>query len=333
MIRPRIVVDLMGSDRGPEEIVRGVVLAIERGLDAELLLVGTPNLWDDPPAAIAGEIRAFKWSTVQFAKCSVGQGLRDRDSSVAVSAQAVASGAWGGFYSCGNTQNAVFWATSQRGIGMLDGFNKAPLVLVVPNRRVGRTILLDAGANVDCSDEDLVRFAKLGYAFAKVALGVQRPTIRLLANGTEPYKGDEVIRKAAKLLEVELHPLFAGLTEGSKVLRGDSHVVVADGLLGNVALKLMEDTAGFLAEEMRDAFRANWWTKLIGALARPILRPVRDRLDPSKYGSMPLLGTQRLVMIGHGAADAEAVSAGLVNTARYLRIDLVNLMKIQLGLK
>lgn len=358
--KSKIVFDLEGSDLSYTEMVAGVELALERGVQAQITLVGTPK------AIGYAKFRPVLVAMVRMVECSASTGLpvkiqevlREPGSSVAVCVKQMKEGNADAMFSCGNTRDAVIWTAAKRGIGMVDGFSLPPLALIVPTSvmqkdasgkvkrdefgkpKPRQTVLLDAGANVNCTAEQLDEFAWLGRAYALGVLQVppDKLKIGLLSNGTEPSKGTEITQKAYKMLEG--FPWFVGYVEPDAITSGEVDVVVADGYTGNIAFKSTERGAAYLIALLRRLLKAN---PLIGLLAKVILgsvfKEIRDAMDPRKFGSMPFLGTQPIkdedgnvisqgiVMIGHGKSDREAVCYGIMNAARYAAMNLPALME------
>jgi glycerol-3-phosphate acyltransferase PlsX len=170
----------------------------------------------------------------------------------------------------------------------------------------GFTYLLDVGANVDCKAQFLVQFAQMGAAYAQGLLGLENPRIALLSNGEEPGKGDHLVREVYPRLE-RSGLNFVGNVEAKEMLAGAADVVVADGFLGNVAIKMAEATAEYIFRTLREEIPKSMVGKLGGLLIRPRVRAMRSRLDWREYGGAPLLGVDGVAVVAHGRSDALAI--------------------------
>jgi glycerol-3-phosphate acyltransferase PlsX len=169
----------------------------------------------------------------------------------------------------------------------------------------GESVMLDLGANVDCTADNLVQFAVMGDAFARTVLGVSQPTIGILNVGSEDLKGHDEVRAAAAALRAgPLAPQFHGFVEGNDITAGTTDVVVTDGFTGNVALKTAEGTARLYSEFLRGAFRSSLSAKIGYLFARNALGKVRERLDPRRYNGAMFLGLNGVVVKSHGGTDA-----------------------------
>ncbi|BCS34119.1 phosphate acyltransferase [Luteitalea sp. TBR-22] len=318
----RIAVDAMGGDEAPRTVVHGAVLAArEDGLD--LTLVGARALLEDELARFP-EVDSLSISILDAADV-VGMGesalavRRRRTASVRVAAEAVAAGDAAALFTAGHSGAAVLAAHAA--FGFLDGIERPAIAATIPTRE-GAAVLVDAGASVSCRPEHLVVFARLGAAYAQVALGIDRPRVGLVSNGEEAGKGTSLVRGAhARIAETSLH--FIGNLDASELFTGAADVIVCDGFTGNVVLKtsegLVEAIDGLMADEMARSVTAQ-----VGAvLTRGALRRFRARLDYSEYGGAPLLGLRHLCVIGHGRSSPKAIATGIGLTARFVRERLV----------
>jgi glycerol-3-phosphate acyltransferase PlsX len=300
----RVAVDVLGGDRGPDEIVAGAaavasaelepVLFGPRGLDARgLTLVETEGAigMDEPPV---DAVRAKPESSLVRAVRAVADG----------DAQAVVS--------AGST--GAMLAASLFHVRRLPGVLRPGIAVVLPARR-GPSVLIDAGANADARPEHLLQFAHMGATFAEEILGIAEPEVRLLSIGEEPEKGSQLALDAHELLRGSALR-FAGNTESRRLLEGDADVVVTDGFTGNVALKALEGTILTLLDSLRTELDASVRGRLGGLLIRPAARRVRTRLDPETYGGAYLLGLRGLVVIAHGSSSRIALGNAIGLAAR-----------------
>jgi phosphate acyltransferase len=232
-------------------------------------------------------------------------------SSIAVACQLVRRGQAGAVMSAGSTGAIV--ATAQMRLRPLPGVSRPALAVVLPTRPTP-SILIDAGAIADPKPEMLVQFAQLGVAYAQTAFGISEPRVGLLTIGAEPGKGNKLTRRAHELLEADpphggLPISFSGNVEGGDLLAGRVDVIVTDGFTGNVALKTLEGTASFAADQLRQALGGSLAARIGAVFQRRGLRELAARLDSESYGGAALLGLEATVVIAHGAVRAKGAAA------------------------
>jgi glycerol-3-phosphate acyltransferase PlsX len=237
------------------------------------------------------------------------QALRGkRNSSMRVAINLVKEGRADAAVSAGNT--GALMAISRFVLKTLDGIDRPAIASALPNQRGGATTMLDLGANVDSSAEHLLQFAVLGAALVSALEGKERPSIGLLNIGEEVIKGNEVVKQAAELLRAS--PLnFQGNVEGDDIFKGTTDVVVCDGFVGNVALKTSEGLAQMLAGMIKEEFTRGVFSKLSAAVAYPVLKRFKRRVDHRRYNGAALLGLRGIVIKSHGSADAYAFEQAL----------------------
>jgi glycerol-3-phosphate acyltransferase PlsX len=317
----RIAVDAMGGDVGPTVTVEGAVAAA-REYKVEIVLVGdkatverelTRHHAGDLPITVrhASQVVAMDESPSQALR-------RKRDSSLRVAAELVRDGEAGAFVSAGNTGAAM--AIAMFTLGVLPGVDRPAIAVVLPNLK-GRTVLLDAGANIDPKPKHLVQYAVMGHVYARDILGVATPRVGLLSVGEEEGKGNELVREVFKTLEAM--PLnFAGNVEGRDIYNGSLDVVVTDGFTGNVALKISESLADMIVHMIREELTRTSVAKLGALLVRPAFRRFWKRVDHNESGGAPLLGINGACIISHGAAPPRAVKNAIRVAAEWLRSDV-----------
>ena len=209
--------------------------------------------------------------------------------------------------------------------GILPGVFRPAISSLIPRPGALKPmVLLDSGANVDCQAQQLVQFALMGKYYAMAALGTENPRVALLSNGSEPSKGTDVIRSAAKMLS-EIRGLnFVGYVEGRDIPRDTADVVVCDGFVGNVVLKAMEGTVELVFDSLRAHVQGSVRGKLGMWLARPVFKSLfRDKLDPSAYGGAPLLGLSEVAIVCHGSANSRAIQNAVRAAQRFASEGLV----------
>jgi glycerol-3-phosphate acyltransferase PlsX len=311
----------MGGDHGPEEIIAGAVAAV-RDHGVRLVLVGqAPRIRELLERHGATEVIPIvnAEEALEMDEGALASWRKPR-SSIAIACRLVRQGRASALVSAGSTAGIV--ATARLRLRGQHGVMRPAIAVTLPTRP-RPTVLLDAGATVDSKPETLAQFAGLGVAYAQVALGVARPRVGLLNIGSEPGKGNKLVRRAFELLTASppvLRPAvpgekspptaeFVGNLEGDDLLRGLVDVIVTDGFSGNVALKAMEGSARIMAAEIRAAITSTRRAKLGAALQRRPLREIRERFSSDTYGGGVLLGLNGTVVIAHGASNALAITS------------------------
>ncbi|HKJ72278.1 MAG TPA: phosphate acyltransferase PlsX, partial [Gammaproteobacteria bacterium] len=230
-----------------------------------------------------------------------------RDSSLHVANKLVKSGEVEGLVSAGNT--GALMAISRFVLKTLPGIDRPAIATFLPTRE-SRVLMLDLGANVDCNSDHLFQFAVMGEVASRAVYGVDQPSIGLLNIGEENIKGNDVVKVAGQLLrDSELN--YIGNVEGRDIFTGKADVIVADGFVGNVALKTSEGTAELIAHFLRQAFSASWLSKAAALLARGVLKDFKRRVDHREYNGAMLLGLNGIVVKSHGSADSYAFSKAI----------------------
>ncbi|MBF0340404.1 MAG: phosphate acyltransferase PlsX [Magnetococcales bacterium] len=320
----RIALDAMGGDRAPVAPVEGAVLALEHHPDCEFILVGQAGVIEAELTRLGVDHSHF---TIHPASEVVGMAekpsvaLRSKkDSSMRVGANLLKSGQADAFVSSGNT--GALMATARYVLKTLPGVDRPAIMAVVPSM-TGQTLMLDVGANVDCTADHLCQFALMGKVYAMAVMDLPNPRVGLLNIGEEEIKGNEVVKEAAERLKQSGGVGFVGNVEASDIFSGGVDVVVCDGFVGNVSLKTTEGMARMLTHFLREAFSASIWTKLGYLAAKPALATFRSRVDPRKYNGAILLGLNGIVVKSHGSADPYAFSRA-IDVAAGLSANRVN---------
>ncbi|MFO0187498.1 MAG: phosphate acyltransferase PlsX [Alphaproteobacteria bacterium] len=295
----------MGGDAAPEAVLDGLELAAERHPQARFLLVGDEARVG---GALARRKRAARACSLRHAPEVISgdlkptAALRMRGSSMRVAIDAVAAGEAAGVVSAGNT--GALMALAKIVIKTMPEIDRPALAAIGPSAR-GDVVLLDLGANVQCDARNLVEFAIMGDAFARVALGLTMPSIGLLNVGSEELKGDDRVRAAAEILrESHVGAQFRGFIEGHDITAGTVDVVVTDGFTGNVALKTGEGALKLMRDLLRQVFTSSVPARLGYLLARPALDRLREWMDPRRSNGAILLGLNGVVVKSHGGTDA-----------------------------
>jgi phosphate acyltransferase len=318
-----IALDAMGGDNAPGEIVRGAVRAVRETAVAILLVGRREAIEPELEAALGGSgddrLRVVDARDVIEMDEHPANAVRaKRDASIVRTCALVAEGKASAAVSAGNS--GAMLAAALFTVKRIPGIARPAIGIAFPSTH-GQTYLLDVGANTDCKPEWLAQFALMGDVYARTMLGVTEPRIALLSNGEEAEKGSELVRAARQLLG-RLPIRFIGNIEGKDLLTGVADVVVTDGFTGNVVLKTAEGVGEFLFASISAEARSSLAGKIGGALLKPKLRPLRERVDYRKTGGALMLGVAGEVVIAHGRSDAEAIVNAIAAADRATRKDV-----------
>src|SRR5947207_1925457 len=294
-----IAVDAMGGDNAPKEIVAGARQAAEE-LDVPVVLVGQPEAIGD-----TGGLEVIAASEVIGMRDDPAQGVRrKKDSSLVRAAEAVRDGAASAMVSAGNT-GATMGAALLR-MGRVKGVQRPAIATPIPVPGSTPTVLLDAGANAECTPAYLVQFAQMGSAFAAERYGIKEPKVGLLSIGEEETKGTSLVKETHGLLAASgLN--FIGNVEGRDLMSDAVDVVVTDGFTGNVALKTLEGGLKFLVQAVTNALTSSEEARSVSHVLLDALAPVAAELDPDTTGGAMLLGVEGVCIISHGSSSARAI--------------------------
>ncbi|HEY1146603.1 MAG TPA: phosphate acyltransferase PlsX [Allosphingosinicella sp.] len=323
---PRIAVDAMGGDSGPAVIIAGAARAHKRRSDLRFLLFGDEaqiraELARHPSLANATEI--IHCDDVIAATEKPTQAIRRaKTTSLGRAINAVKIGDADAALSGGNT--GAMMAMAKLALRTLSGIDRPALAALLPTLGDNDLVMLDLGANTECDARNLVQFAIMGAAYARIVTGRDMPRVRLLNIGTEELKGTEQLKDAAAVLRSAeyLRMRFDGFTEGDKLARGNVDVVVTDGFSGNIALKTAEGTARFVTDLLRRAFTSSLRSKAGFMLSKPALHMLKVHLDPNNHNGAVFLGLNGVVVKSHGGADEKGVANAIRVAARMIREDL-----------
>jgi glycerol-3-phosphate acyltransferase PlsX len=302
-----VAVDAMGGDAAPRVEVEGAILAA-RSYPVKILLVGrqeilrrelAEHLADHVPIEI---VNATEVITMDDAAAKAVRSKRD--SSIRVAARLVRDGRAHGLVSAGNT--GAVMATAKIVLGALPGVYRPALASVFPTLKGTAAVMIDVGANVDSTPQMLAQFAVMGEAYSRVICRQERPRVGLLSIGEEEHKGNDLTRQATPLLkELPIH--FIGNVEGRDLYSGEADVIVCDGFIGNVALKVSEGLVETIKFMLQDSLTATVTRKIGYVLARTAFDDFKSRVDYSEYGGAPLLGLKGVCIICHGRSNPNAI--------------------------
>ena len=316
----------MGGDHGVSVTLPACRAFLDKHPQAELVLVGTAAAL--APAAAWPRCTQVIATEVVKMDDPVEVALRKkRDSSMRVALAQLKDGAQA-CVSAGNT--GALMAVARYVLKTLPGIDRPAIATVMPNRRDGYTTVLDLGANVDCTPENLLQFAVMGSALVGAVDGKAEPTVGLLNIGEEAIKGSDTIKRASELLRAAGDAgliAFHGNVEGNDIFKGTVDIVVCDGFVGNVLLKTSEGLASMLSDFIKQEFTRTPLSKLAALVAMPVLQRFKHRVDPRRYNGAALLGLRGLVFKSHGSADAYAFEQALArayDAARNRLLDRVH---------
>lgn len=303
-----IAVDAMGSDHAPKVEVEGA-LSAARTLGVQVILVGREELLRKEVASQGGggnlPVQVVHASEVVTMDDSAARAVRSkRDSSIRVAARLVRDGVAQGLVSAGNT--GAVMATAKMVQGTVPGVDRPALALPFPTLRGIPTVMVDVGANVDCTPRMLAQFAVMGDLYARIILPGRVPRVGLLSIGEEDHKGNELTRQAMPLLRA-LPINFVGNVEGGDLYTAKVDVIVCDGFVGNVALKVSEGMVEVIKQFLKDGLTATVTRKLGFMLSRSAYKEFKKRVDYSEYGGAVLLGVRGVCVICHGRSNANAI--------------------------
>jgi glycerol-3-phosphate acyltransferase PlsX len=303
----------MGGDHGPHVTVPAALEFQARVSDVEIILVGMREALEQElkarGAAAGARLRVHAASQVVAMDEPPAQAMRyKKDSSMRVAVNLVKSGEAHACVSAGNT--GALMAISRFVLKTLPGIDRPAIATVLPNMKGGFTYVLDLGANVDCTPEQLMQFGIMGAMLVSAVEHKERPSVGLLNIGVEDIKGNDTVKRAGELLR-DSGLNFHGNVEGDDIYKGTTDVVVCDGFVGNVLLKASEGVATMIVGFLRQEFTRNPWNMLAAWMAKPVRKALRARMDPGRYNGASLLGLKGIVIKSHGSADAYAFRQAL----------------------
>ena len=322
-----ILLDAMGGDHAPQAIVAGAVEAA-KAYGVQISLVGKPDV-------IAAELKKYDTAGLNLPIVPASQVIEmddkpatavraKQDSTLVVGCKMVKSGAAQAFVSAGNTGGAL--AAGILYIGRIKGILRPALITPFPSLK-GATLILDVGANADVRPEYIQQFAIMGSVYAKYVIGIEQPTVRILSNGEEAGKGNQLVIAAYELLQATPNINFEGNIESKEIPTGLADVVVTDGFTGNIFVKTAETTARLMNYVINDEVRKSPIAMFGALLARNSLRRVRERMDDSHYGGAVLLGLSGLVVVAHGRSNPTAIRHAIRVAKQAIEQDIIT--KIQ----
>ncbi len=302
-----IAIDAMGGDFGPEVTIPAALKALQEFPELKLILVGKSEDIAEQLLKHGGKESAFikiqhATEVVAMDESPVLALKKKKDSSMRIAIDLVKSNTADACVSAGNT--GALMATSKFVLKTIKGINRPAICSSLPSK-TGHTHMLDLGANIECSAEQLFQFAVMGSILASAVDHKKDPSIGLLNIGSEAIKGSETIKAASQLLQ-NSGLNYVGYVEGDDIYKGGTDVIVTDGFSGNISLKTGEGLASFVSHVLREGFSKNIFTKIMGLIAYPVLASIKIKLDPRRYNGASLLGLKGIVVKSHGGADSFA---------------------------
>lgn len=324
----KIIIDAMGGDNAPLEIVKGALSAQKR-FDVDVVLTGDEDAIRRAARACGVDALPDSVTVVPTAEtvemCDDPSTVfrRKKNTSMGVGLTMLREGQGDALVSAGSTGALLTGATliTKR----IRGIRRAAMAPVIPTT-TGSAVLIDCGANAECTPEYLLQFAYLGNFYAKRVLGVAEPRVGLLNIGSEDSKGTALQKETLALLkkaDANGHLRFIGNIEAKEAIKGGCDVIVCDGFSGNVLLKTMEGVGSFAGTALKNIFKKNLLTKLAAALVLPGLNDFKAKLDPNKVGGTAFIGIAKPVIKAHGASNAEAIENAVGQAVAFARSGLI----------
>lgn len=331
----RIAIDAMGGDEGLAVMMAGVAIARRRFDDVRFVLVGDEvqiraGLSGHPE--LAQHIDIVHAPEIVSATEKPSQAIRRaKTTSMGIAIDLVKTGAVAAAVSSGNT--GALMAMAKLALRTMPGIDRPALAAMLPTLGANDVVMLDLGANTECDARNLMQFAVMGAAYARIMLELESPRVALLNIGTEELKGTDNIREAAQALKEATHlPMtFTGFVEGNQLSHGDVDVIVCDGFSGNIALKTAEGTAKFVGDLLRRAFQSSFRSKVGFLISRPATKLLRDHLDPNNHNGAVFLGLNGLVVKSHGGATEIGVAHAIEVAVKMVRHNLTHRISDDLG--
>lgn len=331
----RIGVDLISGENDLTELVKGCIDALNEEEDIEVVVLGKKEVYEplfyDRKSVLfrkikkvgsrlsildASEVITMEDSPLQAVK-------QKKDSSIVKGLQAHKDKEIDAFFSPGNT-GAIVVAASLI-VGRVKGIKKPALATLLPNTTGGVNLLLDVGASAQCDENDLIKFGVMGRIFLREMIGVQNPRVALLNIGSESYKGTPVMQTAyQRLSQMEVN--FVGNVEGNAIFSSLADVIVSDGAIGNITLKVAEGASKAVTTILKNVITDHPMAKYALPLYQSALKDLKRTLDPEEYGGAPLLGVRGNVFIGHGISGRRAIKYGVLAAANAVRKDILGKM-------
>ena len=314
----KVVLDAMGGDNAPKEMVKGAVEAVSKEAGLKVILVGREE-------EITSELSSYNYKkeqievvnateVIETAEPPVNAIRRKKDSSIVVGMKMVKKGEADAFVSAGSS--GAILVGGQTIVGRLKGVERPPLAPLIPTEK-GVSLLIDCGANVDARPSHLVQFAKMGSIYMEHIVGIKNPKVAIVNIGAEEEKGNALVKETFPLMKETKGINFTGSIEAREIPHGQADVIVCEAFTGNVILKLTEGLASTLVGKIKEGMMSTLRSKIGALLVKPALKATLKEFDASEYGGAPLLGLNGLVVKTHGSAKAKEVSNTLIQCVTF----------------
>ncbi len=315
----RIAIDAMGGDFGPEPIVDGAIQALREKNFMPILVGDKEEILSLLPTSFISRVEIIDASDIISMGDQATNALRRKESSIYKAVELVREKQADAVVSAGHSGATMTLATLR--IGRLPHISKPALATLMPTLGTTKTLVLDVGAVVDCKAHNLYEFGAMGEAYVQKIMGIDNPQVGLLANGSEPSKGNELTKEAFKLLE-HLDG-FIGNVEGRDIFNGSVNVVVCDGFTGNILLKASEGVVSTIFSMMKQHIRRSFPAKF-GALLmkKKVFASLKKEVDYEEYGGAPLLGVDGCAIVSHGSSSAKAIKNAIFQAISYTKSDV-----------
>lgn len=314
----KIVLDAMGGDNAPVEIIKGAIEAVNKREDIEIILTGKEDIINQELAGYTynkDQISVVNTSEViETAEPPVMAIRKKKDSSIVVGLKMVKKGEADAFVSAGSS-GAVL-AGGQLLVGRVKGVERPPLAPLIPTEK-GFSLLIDCGANVDARPSHLVQFAKMGSIYMENVIGVKNPKVAIVNIGAEEEKGNALVKETFPLLKKCEDINFIGSIEAREIPHGQADVIVCEAFVGNVILKLYEGVGGVMVSMIKKGLMTTLRSKIGALLIKPALKETMKSFDASEYGGAPLLGLEGLVVKTHGSSKAKEVCNSILQCVTF----------------
>lgn len=318
----KILLDTLGVDKGCEVVVKGGLRALDNHQEIEITFIGPEKEIRELIKDSKNKNRIEIIDTNEFISNEEEPALairRKKNSSITLGLKKLKEENYDGILSCGSTGALLAGATLI--VKRIDNISRGALTVVLPAKD-NYTLLLDGGANMDCTPELLSQFAVMGNVYSREVLNVSKPRIGLLSVGTEENKGDSLRKETYEHLK-NMNLNFVGNIEARDALSGNVDVIVTDGFAGNVLLKSIEGTAIRLTEILKEGIMSSFRTKIGAALMKPALYKLKSSFDYNEVGAAPLLGVKKAVFKAHGSSNERAIETGIDKLIQFVKKDVV----------
>ena len=326
----KILIDAMGGDNSPDEIIKGCVQTVDE-LESEIILIGDESKINekvkdfygkDSIAEVNPKLTVKNASEVISNHESPTEAIRSKkDSSMVVGFKMLKDGEGDVFISAGST--GAFMAGGLLLVGRIKGIDRPALCPILPSHSGKGFMLIDSGANTNCRPNNLLQFAQMGSVYMKNVKHIENPVVGLLNIGAEEGKGNDLMKETYIKLDEDESINFYGNVEGRYMFDDDVDVVVTDGFTGNVALKTIEGMGLMITKLLKEELTKSWWSSFLTLLLKPYLKKFKKRMDYSEYGGALLLGIKKPMVKCHGSANAKIVKFTLHQAAEFAKNNVV----------